>query len=167
MKLAQSALYSFIVTLFGSSFYCLYGVMQVTLQKASFANFLGDWFISTLVCFAFFTFIFHELGKMFEELNKPRRHDENLDEGRSSVSMLAISPVKMKLEVRPDEDMTVVVLYSAKDGSFKNREIFSEKAEKGTRYKWEVEIPQISGTATVYLVTDEGGAWAGEKDYEF
>lgn len=75
--------------------------------------------------------------------------------------------VKMKLEIRPDEDMTVVVVYTAKDGSLENREIFAEAVKKGVRYSWEIEIPQISGTATVYLVTGEGGSWAGSKDYEF
>lgn len=75
--------------------------------------------------------------------------------------------VKMKLEIRPDEDLTVVVVYSAKDGSFENREIFSEAVKKDQRYKWEIEIPHVSGTATVYLVTGEGGSWAGSKDYEF
>lgn len=166
MKLAQSALYSSIVTIFGSSVYCLFGLAQVMLQKGSFSQFVGDWFISTIVCFAFFTFIFHELGKMFDELNKPRREVIIGDDSSASLAV-APGPVKMKLEVLPDEDMTVVVVYTAKDGSFKNREIFSEKVVKGRRYKWEVEIPQVSGTATVYLVTDEGGAWAGEKDYEF
>ena len=77
------------------------------------------------------------------------------------------APVKLKLEIRPDEDMTVVVVYSAKDGSFKNREIFSEDVKKNVRYAWEIEIPHVSGTATVYLVTGEGGSWAGSKDYEF
>lgn len=75
--------------------------------------------------------------------------------------------VKMKLEIRPGEDLTVVVVYSAKDGSFENREIFSEAVKKDQRYKWEIEIPRVSGTATVYLVTGEGGSWAGSKDYEF
>lgn len=78
-----------------------------------------------------------------------------------------VAPVKMKLEIRPDEDMTVVVVYSAKDGSFANREIFSAEAKKDQRYVWEIDIPRISGTATVYLVTDGTGSWAGSKDYEF
>jgi ABC-type transport system involved in multi-copper enzyme maturation permease subunit len=77
------------------------------------------------------------------------------------------APVKMKLEIRPDEDMTVVVVYSAKDGSFANREIFSAEAKKDQRYVWEIDIPRISGTATVYLVTGGTGSWAGSKDYEF
>ncbi|MBX9571817.1 MAG: hypothetical protein K2X77_23190 [Candidatus Obscuribacterales bacterium] len=165
MKLAQSALYSSIVTIFGSSVYCLFGLAQVMLQKGSFSQFVGDWFVSTIACFALFTFIFYELGKMFDELNKPRREVIIGDEPSGLVAVSA--PVKMKLEVLPDEDMTVVVVYTAKDGSFKNREIFSQEVEKGKRYKWEVEIPQVSGTATVYLVTGDGGSWAGEKDYEF
>lgn len=80
---------------------------------------------------------------------------------------MTATAVKMKLSVRPDEDMTVKVLYSAKDKSFTDREIFSQDAKKGVRYDWEVDIPPVSGTATVWLVTSEGGAWGGEKDYEF
>ncbi len=85
----------------------------------------------------------------------------------SILPALTAGTVKLKLEIRPDEDMTVVVVYSAKDGSFENREIFSEAVKKDQRYAWEIDIPHVSGTATVYLVTGEGGSWAGSKDYEF
>lgn len=81
MKLAQSALYSFIVTLFGSSVYCLFGLAQVMLEKTSFSKFVGDWMISTVVCFILFIFVFQELGKMFDQLNKAR---ENESKGDSS-----------------------------------------------------------------------------------
>ena len=85
----------------------------------------------------------------------------------NKAKTLAPKPVKMKLEVKPDENMTVVVVYTAKDGSFKNKEIFSADVEKGKKYAWEIEIPSVSGTATIYLVTGDEGQWAGEKDFEF
>lgn len=84
-----------------------------------------------------------------------------------TTSGAPVSPVKMKLAVRPDEDMTVVVVYTSKDGSYKNTEIFSAEVKAGQRYEWDIEIPPKSGTATVYLVSNGEGHWAGEKDYEF
>ncbi len=66
----------------------------------------------------------------------------------------------MKLEVKPDENMTVKVMYNGK-------EIFSQDVEAGKKYSWDVEIPQVSGTATVYLVINGEWQWAGEKDYKF
>ena len=65
----------------------------------------------------------------------------------------------MKLGVKPDEDMTVKVLY--------NRiEVFSQDVKAGQRYEWDVELPAGKGTAVVYLVIDGGWQWAGEKDYD-
>ncbi len=66
----------------------------------------------------------------------------------------------MKLAVKPSEDMTVKVLYNGK-------EIFSEDVLAGKRYEWEIEIPQVTGTATVYLVVNGEWQWAGQKDYKF
>lgn len=65
----------------------------------------------------------------------------------------------LKLGVKPDEDMTVKVLYNG-------NEVFSQDVKAGQRYEWDVELPAGKGTATVYLVTAEGWAWAGEKDYD-
>jgi hypothetical protein len=70
------------------------------------------------------------------------------------------NPVTMKLSVKPDQDMTVKVLYNGK-------EIFSQDVQAGKQYDWEIAIPQVSGTATVYLVIDGEWGWAGEKDYKF
>lgn len=64
----------------------------------------------------------------------------------------------LKLEVKPDEDMTVKVVYN-------DKEVFSQDVVKGTRYSWSVELPAGAGTAVVYLVTKDGWAWAGSKDY--
>jgi len=66
----------------------------------------------------------------------------------------------MKLSVKPDEDMTVKVLYN-------DKEIFSQDVKKGQTYDWDVEIPQVTGTATVYLVINGEWGWAGSKDYKF
>lgn len=66
----------------------------------------------------------------------------------------------MKLGVKPDENMTVKVLYNG-------NEIFSQDVEAGKSYEWDVEIPQVTGTAVVYLVINGEWQWAGEKDYKF
>lgn len=71
-----------------------------------------------------------------------------------------MSKTFMKLGVKPDEDMTVKVLYNGK-------EIFSEDVVAGKSYEWDVEIPQVTGTAVVYLVIGGAWQWAGEKDYKF
>ena len=65
----------------------------------------------------------------------------------------------LKVEVKPDEDMTVKVLYNG-------NEVFSQDVKAGQRYAWNVELPAGKGTATVYLVIGDGWQWAGEKDYE-
>lgn len=66
----------------------------------------------------------------------------------------------MKLGVKPDENMTVKVLYNG-------NEIFSQDVEAGKSYEWDVEIPPVTGTAVVYLVINGEWQWAGEKDYKF
>lgn len=66
----------------------------------------------------------------------------------------------MKLSVKPDQDMTVKVLYNGK-------EVFSQDVQAGKQYDWDIALPQVSGTATVYLVIDGEWVWAGEKDYTF
>ena len=81
-------------------------------------------------------------------------------DNRRFQSMSSSKPVTMKLSVKPDQDMTVKVLYNGK-------EIFSQDVQAGKQYDWEIEIPQVSGTATVYLVIDGEWGWAGEKDYKF
>lgn len=65
----------------------------------------------------------------------------------------------LKLEVKPDEDMTVKVVYN-------DKEVFSKDVVKGQHYSWSVELPAGAGTAVVYLVTKDGWAWAGSKHYD-
>ncbi len=65
----------------------------------------------------------------------------------------------LKLGVKPDEDMTVKVLYN-------DVEVFSQDVKADQKYEWDVELPAGKGTAVVYLVINGEYQWAGEKDYE-
>ena len=83
MRLSLAAVYSFVVTLFSSSLYCLYGVAQAVSQRGDLSKFMGDWLVSTIVCFGIFTFIFYELGRLFDDLNKINRRRDVADENRN------------------------------------------------------------------------------------
>ena len=76
MRLTQASLYSFITTCYGGCFYFAFGVFTTLAQKGNIAEFLGNFVVSMLVCFAAFTFIFYELMGAFEELNRPRNAAE-------------------------------------------------------------------------------------------
>lgn len=75
MRLAQASLYAFITSCYGGCFYFAIGVFSTLAQKGNIAEFLGNFIVSMLVCFAALTFIFYEVMGAFEELNRPRDRD--------------------------------------------------------------------------------------------
>lgn len=76
-KLMQSAFYSFLVTLFGMSWYYVIGLFVTLSQGGDIGKFLVDCVTGGVVCFALFTFIFYELAGALEEMNRPRNRDED------------------------------------------------------------------------------------------
>ncbi len=76
MRLAQASLYALLTTCYGGCFYFAFGVFSTLVQKGNIAEFLGNFLVSMLVCFAAFTFIFYEVMGAFEELNRPRNSSE-------------------------------------------------------------------------------------------
>jgi hypothetical protein len=78
-KLIQSAFYSFLLTLFGMSWYYVIGMVLTLSQNGDLVKFAQDCLVGGVVCFAFLTFVFYELAGSLERLNRPRDENERKD----------------------------------------------------------------------------------------
>lgn len=78
-KLIEAAFYAGLFTLYGGSFYFLFGLLMTLSSGGETSKFIGDFIVGCIVAFVGFTFIMYEIQGMFEELNKPRKRDDDKD----------------------------------------------------------------------------------------
>lgn len=76
-RLATSALYGFLLTLYGGSMYYFLGYLWTIAQGGDVVKFAHDTFIGCILAFAFFTFFLWELSG---RLNQPRNKDKDSDD---------------------------------------------------------------------------------------
>jgi cation transporter-like permease len=78
-RLAQSAFYSFLVTLYGTCIYYAIGVLLTLSQGGDVVKFFLDTLVAGGVLFVFLWFVFYELTGAFERLNKRDPEDRSRD----------------------------------------------------------------------------------------
>lgn len=78
-RIVQAAFYSGLFTMYGGSFYYVYALLMALSSGGSVVQAFVDTLIACIVCWLFGTFVFYEIGKMFDEFNKSgrRRPDDH------------------------------------------------------------------------------------------
>jgi hypothetical protein len=65
--------YSALVTMFGSSWYFLLSLASALTSGRDVGNVIGDTILGAFVCWIFLTFVFYEIGRMFDDMNEEGR----------------------------------------------------------------------------------------------
>jgi hypothetical protein len=85
-SLITAGFYSALFTAFGGSWYFLFSLFAALAGGGDLGKVLGDTIIGCIVCWVFGTFVFYEIGKMFDDMNEEgrRRRDEREAAERNS-----------------------------------------------------------------------------------
>jgi uncharacterized membrane protein len=80
-SILTSGIYAALVTMFGGSWYFLISLALALGGGGDLGQVVVDTILGCIVCWVFFTFIFFEIGKMFDEFNNSGRRPD--DDGRN------------------------------------------------------------------------------------
>lgn len=65
--------YSALCTMFGGAWYFLFSLFAAFAGGGDIGKVIGDTIIACLVCWVFLTFVFYEIGRMFDDMNEEGR----------------------------------------------------------------------------------------------
>jgi hypothetical protein len=82
----SAGFYSALLTMFGGSWYFLLSLLFAMTNHGDLGKVVADTIVGCFVCWIICTFMFYEVGKMFDDMNEAGRRrleDEQRDRNRS------------------------------------------------------------------------------------